>query len=133
MACCPTCGRPLPEFLAARELEWIDDPPEVHWRGQALPLWQSQARILGIMIRRGGRASHAAIVAAACRPDTEAGEAKMHICRLRKRLAELGVPVRIASVNGWGYQLASPINGGRTSTSHPSASKSTDTMPRSRA
>lgn len=112
MTCaCPTCGQDLPRDDTLR----VDDAGIVVRGGHFACLTPQEACLLDrLRAARGGVVSKASLMAALYPLEADEAEIKIidvFVCKLRKKLAPLGV--EIGTAWGRGYRLATRADGGK--------------------
>ena len=107
---CPCCDQPMPEDMRDKSVERRglmvhEKSRTVYWRGVAMrDLPPVQTRFLWLLMIRRGRISSGAFDLLL--KETAGDKARMvHMCRLRKWLAEHGMPFQIINHWGFGYEL----------------------------
>lgn len=112
MGCaCPTCGQPLPDDDALR----VDDAGIVVRGGHFACLTAQEAGVFDrLRMARGGVVSKTSLMAALYPLEADEAEIKIidvFVCKLRRKLAPLGV--EIGTAWGRGYRLVTRADGGK--------------------
>jgi len=99
-------------LLVFSNLEFDRSNREMIVRGQRIGLRPREAALLEVLLRRAGTPVHREMLLSSLYSlDEEIGSNALdvHVHHLRRRLADVGAQVTIATVRGHGYALRGPV------------------------